>query len=197
MEEILEKILDSQTYVIAGAALFQLFSILLESLSRRQKAAIGRFIHVGAFVLGAGAIVTFLSYIFAISISEVSSAMTSGSNNFDSFMISYLILFGSAAILVHILAYVFSGLLHRIPFFGRLWPKGIDYIYYSIGALLVLSIVAEVMNQQGFVSDVIKLEVMGSALLLNFKIFRTSYDVFETFKWKDGWVRIWYVGQIL
>lgn len=121
-------------------------------------------------------------------------ARTSG-HTFFQVVIAFAYLFVLAALFVHAFCYCFSGLLHRVG--GRLWPKGIDYIYYVFGALALILIAANIFEEKALVADAIRGEILGGIYLFNLKIFKTSYDLFPALQSSGHWVRDPFFGKLL
>lgn len=88
----------------------------------------------------------------------------------------FTLAFFSALFCVHFFAYCFSGILHKI--FRKLWPKGIDYLYYFSASVSLLLIAANILNAREFLSSGIKIEAVMGIYLLNFKFMKTSYEIF-------------------
>ena len=109
----------------------------------------------------------------------------------------HLVVFVLVSFFTHTVGYSFGGFLNRWPWNGRLWPKGIDYLYYLFGTLVLAVLLAQIYGESEVLLKALKWEVFFGIFLFNMKIFKTSYEIFpHTLGWRDGWIRDLFIGRV-
>ena len=179
----------------AGA---EFVAALLRALRSRIKDEIVKKIaDIAIVILSCAFIFGVLASLIWVSATFVYGAMAPGQRpSFNQVVLAFIALFSSSFAFVHIFGYCFAGLLHRLV--GKLWPKGIDYIYYIFGAAVLVLILARIYEEQGLLAEATRAQVVAGVYLFSLKLFKTSYELFPNkFKWTDGWIRDPFFGRVI
>jgi len=196
MDELFIPLLGLSAFSIVA----ELVSIALRWLrSKITRETLKRVADVGILLFSCAFIFGLLATLVWVSATFVYGAMAPGERpSFNQVILAFGALFASSLAFVHIFAYSFAGLLHRWPLGGKLWPKGIDYVYYVFGAAVLVLVLANIYEQKSLLAEAARAEVVAGAYLLSLKLFKTSYELFpEKFKWTGGWIRDPFFGKVI
>jgi len=198
LAQFVERLFGLLPIFVASSLSVELIVAWLRSLrSRIKDETVKKITDVVIVILSVTVIFGVLAFLIGVSATFVYGAMAPEQRpSFNQVVLAFIVLFSSSFAFVHIFGYCFAGLLHW--FWGKLWPKGIDYVYYFFGTAVLLLILAKIYGEQGLLDEATRAQVVAGVYLFSLKLFKTSYELFpDKFKWTEGWIRDPFFGRVI
>ena len=166
-------------------AIIEGFRLLLKGSSRDAYKPGLDINHLGSFVslFSALIILVVLVYLSLVDLNQLMQSPEDG--GFEIAINKFATLFIFSFLAIHIFGYSFAGFLNE----SHYWPKFIDYPYYFFGAFILVMIMADLYKETDLVTLASRAEVIIGVYLFNFKLFKTTHELFPTFREKKCGVR--------